>query len=124
MSDQMTPRRSWLAIASFVVSLLALCTLPLPLIPSSLMGGIGSILGVIALWRIQKKSGTNQDRLWAIAGIVIGILPIVSLCFTVFFIAREIPHGMAFLSEKGSRLAIFLSAEFHHLIALLSNMFR
>ena len=119
-----TSNRGWLAIASFIISLVALCTLPLPLIPSSLMGGVGALVGIIALWMMRRKGGTNQYRFWAIAGIVIGILPIISLCFTIFFIAREIPHGVAFLSDKGSQLVIYISNEVPHLIALLSNLFR
>jgi hypothetical protein len=124
MTAQGTSNRSWLAIASFIISLIALCTLPLPVIPSSLMGGVGTVVGIISLWRIRKKGGTDQDRFWATAGIVIGILPIISLCFTLFFIVQEIPRGIVFLSEKGSQLVNFLSSEFPHLIALLSNVFR
>lgn len=118
------PKRSWLAIASFILSLLALCTLPLPLIPSTLLGGIGILLGGVALWRIQKKGGTNRDRLFAIAGIVIGLLPIISLCATLTLLAREIPRLLTFIPRAISDLTSYLSREIPKLVALLSNLFR
>ena len=78
------PPYNKLAIASFSISLFTLCTLPLPLIPSSLLGILGFVLGGIALWRIQRFGGMNRDRLFAIGGIVLGIVPIISFCITMY----------------------------------------
>jgi uncharacterized membrane protein len=124
MNENVTPSHSWLAVTSFIISLLALCTLPLPLIPSDLLGGVGLVLGIIALRRIQKKGGTNRDRFIALAGIGLGILPVISFCITVTFLAREIPRLAVLLSEKIAQLIIFLSREIPRLTALLSNLFR
>ena len=99
MTEMTNPKRSWLALASFILSLFALCTLPLPLIPSTLLGIIGLLLGVAALWGMQKKGGTNRDWFLAVGGIVIGFLPVVSLCITLTFIVREIPRVAGLLSN-------------------------
>jgi lipopolysaccharide export LptBFGC system permease protein LptF len=99
MIEQSNPNRVWLATASFILSLLGLCTLPLPLISSTLLGVIGSLLGGVALWRIQKNGGTNRDRLFAIAGIIMGLLPIFSLCITLTILVREIPRVAGLLSN-------------------------
>jgi hypothetical protein len=63
------------------------------------LGGIGSLLGGVALWKIQKNGGTNRDRLIAIAGIIIGLLPIFSLCVMLTILAREIPRVAGLLSN-------------------------
>jgi hypothetical protein len=118
------PNRSWLAIVSFSISLFTLCTLPLPLIPSSLLGILGFVLGGIALWRIQRYGGTYRDRLFAIGGIVMGIIPIISFCITTILLVREIPRWIALLSEKVSQLIDYLSGEIPRWAALLSNLFR
>jgi hypothetical protein len=124
MADMTTSNRSWLAIASFVISLFALCTLPLPLIPSSFLGILGSVLGGIALWRIRRNGGENRDRLFAMGGIVMGIVPLISFCITVTLLAREIPRLITLLSTEISQLSAFLSREIPRFLALLSNLFR
>jgi hypothetical protein len=124
MNTQSPPSRSWLAIASVLISLFALCTLPLPLIPSTLLGMIGMMLGGVALWRINKKGGTNRDRFFALAGIGLGLLPIISLCVTLTFLAREIPRWAASASQEISNVTSYLSREIPKLVALLSNRFR
>jgi hypothetical protein len=124
ITHQTNPRRSWLAIASFSISIFTLCTLPLPLIPSSLLGILGFVLGGIALWRIQRFGGTNRDRLFAIGGILMGIVPIVSFCITTILLAREIPRWTGILSDKVSQLIVYLSGEIPRWAALLSNLFR
>jgi len=116
--------RSWLAIASFSISLFTLCTLPLPLIPSSLLGILGFVLGGIALWKIQRYGGTNRDRLFAIGGVIMGIVPIISFCITTILLAREIPRWAALLSAKVSQVMVYLSSEIPRWMALLSNLFR
>jgi hypothetical protein len=118
------PTRSWLAISSFSISLFTLCTLPLPLIPSSLLGILGFVLGGIALWRIQRYGGTNRDRLFAIGGVIMGIVPIISFCITTILLAREIPRWAALLSAKVSQVMDYLSSEIPRWMALLSNLFR
>jgi hypothetical protein len=124
VTENPSPRRSWLAIASFSISLITLCTLPLPLIPSSLLGILGSILGGIALWRIQRNGGVNRDRLFAIGGILMGIVPIISFCTTTILLVREIPRWTALLSAKISQVTLYLSGEIPRWEALLSNLFR
>jgi hypothetical protein len=119
-----TTDRSWLAIVSFVISLFALCTLPLPLIPSSFLGILGSVLGGIALWRIQRNGRENRDRLFAIGGIVMGIVPFISFCIMMTLLAREIPRLITLLSTWISQLSAFLSREIPRIPALLSNLFR
>jgi hypothetical protein len=116
--------RSWLAIASFIISLLALCTLPLPLIPSTLLGILGVFLGGIALWRMRRLGEVNRDHLFAFGGIIIGIVPLVSLCITAIILVREIPHWLDFLSNRYSQLTTILSNEIPKWVALLSNLFR
>ena len=118
------PTRSWYAIASFSISLFTLCTLPLPLIPSSLLGILGFVLGGIALWKIQRYGGTNRDRLFAIGGVVMGIVPIISFCITTILLAREIPRWAALLSVKASQVMISLSSEIPRWMGLLPNLFR
>jgi hypothetical protein len=113
-----------LAIASFAISLFTLCTLPLPLIPSSLLGILGFVMGGFALWRIQQDGGTNRDRLFAIGGIVLGVVPIISFCITMILLAREIPRWTALLSAKTSQMMVYLSVEIPRWAALLSNLFR
>jgi hypothetical protein len=124
MNAQSPPKRSWFAIASVLLSLFALCTLPLPLIPSTLLGVIGMVLGGVALWRINKKGGTNRDRFFAFAGIGLGLLPVISLCFTLTFLAREIPRWAAFAPQAISKITSYLSLEIPKVVALLSNLFR
>jgi hypothetical protein len=124
MADVTASYRSWLAIASFSISLFTLCTLPLPLIPSSLLGILGCVLGGIALWRIQRFGGANRDRLLAIGGMVLGFVPIISFCITTILLAREIPRWLALLSAEVSRAMVTLSDEVPRWLALLSNLFR
>jgi hypothetical protein len=124
VADLKPTNHSLLAIISFVISLFALCTLPLPLIPSSFLGILGSVLGGIALWRIQRNGGENRDRLFAIGGIVMGIVPFISFCITMTLLAREIPRLITLLSTWISQLSAFLSREIPRIPALLSNLFR
>jgi uncharacterized membrane protein len=124
ITNQTTPSRSWLAIASITISLFTLCTLPLPLIPSSLLGILGFVLGGIALYRIQRFGGVNRDRLLAIGGMILGIVPIISFCVTVFLLAREIPQWATLLIVKVSQVIAFLSDEITRWVALLPNLFR
>jgi hypothetical protein len=124
MTTQSSPKHSWLAIASVILSLFALCTLPLPLIPSTLLGLIGMLLGGLALGRIHKKGGTNRDRLFAIAGIALGVVPIISFCITITLFVREIPRLIDFASREISNVTTYLSVEIPKLAALLSNLFR
>jgi hypothetical protein len=124
MNAQSPPKRSWFAIASVLLSLFALCTLPLPLIPSTLLGVIGMVLGGVALWRINKKGGTNRDRFFAFGGISLGLLPVISLCVTLTFLAREIPRLAAFAPQAISKITSYLSLEIPKMVALLSNLFR
>jgi len=99
MTEATLPRRSWLALTSFILSLVALCTIPLPVIPSTLLGIVGLLLGLAALWRIRKKGGANRDRFLAFGGIVLGFLPVISLCITLTFLAHEFPRWVALLSN-------------------------
>ena len=124
MVERTDPPRSWLAIASFSISLFTLCTLPLPLIPSSLLGILGFVLGGIALWRIQRFGGTNRDRLFASGGVVLGIVPIISFCITTILLAREIPRWVALLSAEVTQMLDSLPGEITRWAALLSNLFR
>lgn len=124
VTENSSPPRSWLAFASFSLSLFTLCTLPLPLIPSSLFGILGFVLGVIALWRIQRFGGVNRDRFFAIGGMTLGFVPIISFCVTAVFLAREIPQWIALLSAKVSPVMVSLSGEITRWVALLSNLFR
>ena len=94
------------------------------MIPSSLIGILGVGLGGMALWRIQRSSGTNRDRLFAVGGILMGIVPIISFCITTVLLAREIPRWAALLSAKVSQVVVYLSAEIPRLMTLLSNLFR
>jgi len=122
--ENVTPSRSWLAIASFVISLFTLCTLPLPLIPSSLLGILGSVLGGIALWKINRSRGRNSDRLFAIGGIVMGVVPVISFCITLTIFVREIPRLITAASRVVTNVTSYLSMEIPKLAALLSNLFR
>jgi hypothetical protein len=85
---------------------------------------VGMLLGGVALWRINKKGGTNQDRFFAVAGIGLGLLPVISLCVTLTFLAREIPRLAASASREFSNVTSYLSREIPKLVALLSNLFR
>ena len=94
------------------------------MVPSSLLGILAMILGVIALWSIRRHGGENRDRFFAIGGIVIGFVPIISLCITTVLIIREIPRWVEFLSGKWFEFVAFISLESHRLLVLLSNLFR
>jgi hypothetical protein len=88
------------------------------------LGIIGFVSGGIALWRIHRFGGTNRDRLFAIGGVALGVIPIVSFCITTILLAREIPHWVALLSSEVSQMWHSLSDVIPRWVALLSNLFR
>mgnify|MGYP000542087181 CR=1 FL=1 len=88
------------------------------------MGGVGAVMGVVALWRIHRKGGTISDRFIALGGVVMGLLPIVSFCITVTLLARKIPGWVEFLAGEIPQTITYISREVSRLPALLSNLFR
>ncbi len=84
------PETSGLAIASLVLSSTGLCC--------GITGIIGLVLGCVALSEINKSNGQLAGRGFAIAGIILGALSILSMILSVILFSRVQWHEQGFVS--------------------------
>ncbi|GAB4482733.1 MAG: hypothetical protein OHK0031_05480 [Anaerolineales bacterium] len=69
------------AIAALILGILGVCTIPIPFVPSFCVGGLGIFAGALALrsWR----SDSWKNRLLALSGILLGLIPWLGWALTI-----------------------------------------
>jgi hypothetical protein len=77
-----------LALASFVLGITGVMTVPIPIIPSCVVGWIGVLFGFIALWQIRKWGGRSWDLVFAFLGILTGLLPMAGWCALIYAVVK------------------------------------
>jgi len=85
-----TPERNDMALISMVIGVIGIIAAFIPpfLFLSLICGPVGllgALLGFIALRQINRGHGTSSDRVRAVLGIILGVLPMLALCGMFFY---------------------------------------